>query len=137
MSLFRLEVVTPERSVYGADVTMVVAPTIDGQIGILAGHIPLVTVLAAGVLRVKTESEAEQCLAVSGGYLEMSHDNNLTILAPTAELGEEIDVERARQSLARAQGRLNGAGSEEVDVLRAEVAMQRAMARLRAAGVED
>lgn len=115
---------------------MVVAQTIDGQIGILPGHIPLVTVLETGVMRVQAGPEQEQKLAVSGGFLEMSPDNKLTILAQTAELAEEIDVDRARQALARAEERLNGK-SENIDAVRAEIAMRKALARLRAAGEED
>lgn len=136
MSSLQLEIVTPERTVFSQEVNMVVAQTIDGQIGILPGHIPLVTVLETGVMRVQIGPEQEQTLAVSGGFLEMSPDNKLTILAQTAELAEEIDVDRARQALARAEERLNGK-SENTDAVRAEIAMRKALARLRAAGEED
>ena len=115
---------------------MVIAQTVDGQIGVLPGHIPLVTVLETGVMRVQVDQEQEQKLAVSGGFLEMSPDNKLTILAQTAELADEIDVERARQALARAEARLNGK-REGIDIVRAEIAMQKAITRLRAAGDEE
>lgn len=136
MSSLQLEIVTPERTVFSQEVNMVVAQTIDGQIGILPGHIPLVTVLETGVMRVQVGPGQEQTLAISGGFLEMSPDNKLTILAQTAELAEEIDVDRAREALARAEERLNGK-AENIDAVRAEIAMRKALARLRAAGKED
>ncbi|HBK85578.1 MAG TPA: F0F1 ATP synthase subunit epsilon [Firmicutes bacterium] len=136
MSSLHLEIVTPERTVFSQEVTMVIAQTVDGQIGVLPGHIPLVTVLETGVMRVQVDQEQEQKLAVSGGFLEMSPDNKLTILAQTAELADEIDVERARQALARAEARLNGK-REGIDIVRAEIAMQKAITRLRAAGDEE
>lgn len=133
MSSLQLEIVTPERTVFSTEASMVIAQTIDGQIGVLPGHIPLVTVLETGVMRVQSGQEQEQTLAVSGGFLEMSPDNKLTILAETAELAEEIDVERARQALARAEERLNNK-QEDIDIARAEIAMRKALTRLRAAG---
>ena len=136
MSSLHLEIVTPERTVFSQEVTMVIAQTVDGQIGVLPGHIPLVTVLETGVMRVQADHRQEQKLAVSGGFLEMSPDNKLTILAQTAELADEIDVERARQALARAEARLNGK-REGIDIVRAEIAMQKAITRLRAAGDEE
>lgn len=136
MSSLQLEVVTPERTVFSCEANMVVAQTIDGQIGVLPGHIPLVTPLATGVMRVQMGPEQEQKLAISGGFLEMSPDNKLTVLARTAELAEEIDVDRAQQALARAEERLNSK-SENIDMVRAETAMRRALTRLRAADAED
>ena len=115
---------------------MVIAQTIDGQIGVLPGHIPLVTVLETGIMRVQTGQEQEQKLAVSGGFLEMSPNNRLTILAETAELAEEIDIERARLALIRAEERLNSE-MRDIDVARAEIAMCKALSRLRAAGHEE
>ena len=115
---------------------MVIAQTIDGQIGVLPGHIPLVTVLETGIMRVQSGPEQEQKLAVSGGFLEMSPDNKLTVLAETAELAEEIDVERAQQARARAEERLNG-HRDNIDVVRAEIALRKALTRLRAAGADE
>lgn len=136
MSSLHLEIVTPERTVLSQAATMVIAQTVDGQIGVLPGHIPLVTVLETGVMRVQMGSEPEQKLAVSGGFLEMSPDNKLTVLAQTAELADEIDVERARLALTRAEERLNGK-QEGIDAVRAEIAMRKALARLRATGKEE
>lgn len=131
MATLRLEIVTPIRTVYSQDVNMLIARTIDGDIGVMAGHIPLVTVLVPGVMRVKDESESEQKIAISGGFLEVSPDNRVTVLAQTAERSEEVDVERARKARERAMGRLSSHG--EVDVARAELSLKRAVARLQAA----
>lgn len=136
MSSLQLEIVTPERTVFSQEASMVIAQTADGQIGILPGHIPLVTVLETGVMRVQSGPEQERKLAVGGGFLEMSPDNKLTVLAETAELAEEIDVERAQQARARAEERLNG-NRDSIDVARAEIALRKALARLRAAGADE
>lgn len=138
MSSLRVEVVTPERTVLSQEATLVVAQTVDGQIGVLPNHIPIVTVLDTGVMRVQAEgADQERRLAVSGGFLEVSPDNKVTVLAQTAELAEEIDVDRARRALARARERLANQQQEEIDVVRAEIALRKALTRLRAAGVEE
>ena len=111
------EIVTPERIVYTNEVEMVVAPTIDGEIGVLPLHAPLVGALKAGEVRVKI-GEAIEWFAVSGGYVQV-HEDKVIILADDAEIASQIDVERARQALKLAQERiaeLGGAG-EEADAL--------------------
>lgn len=133
MATLRLEIVTPIRTVYSQDVNMLIARTVDGDIGVMAGHIPLVTVLVPGVMRVKDDTEVEQKIAISGGFLEISPDNRVTVLAQTAEKAEEIDVERARKARERALGRLGGSHHGELDVARAELALKRATARLQTA----
>ena len=111
------EIVTPEKIVYTNEVEMVVAPTIDGEIGVLPLHAPLVGALKAGEVRVKI-GEAIEWFAVSGGYVQV-HEDKVIILADDAEIASQIDVERARQALKLAQERiaeLGGAG-EEADAL--------------------
>jgi F-type H+-transporting ATPase subunit epsilon len=101
------EIVTPERIVYTNEVEMVVAPTIDGEIGILPLHAPLVSVLKPGEIRVKWNSERDvEWFAVSGGYVQV-HEDKVIILADQAELASRIDVERARQALERTKRRLS------------------------------
>lgn len=134
MSTLLLEIVTPARTVYSQDVNMVIARTVEGDIGVMAGHIPLVTVLVPGVMRVRDDSEVEQKIAISGGFLEVSPDNKVTVLAQTAEKAEEIDVERARESRARAERRLSNRQGE-IDIARAELALKKALIRLQAANV--
>jgi F-type H+-transporting ATPase subunit epsilon len=127
---FRLQIVTPEKVEFDEEVEVVVAPGIDGELGIMAGHLPLITRLKIGVLRILTASE-EITMAVSEGYMEVTRDKVL-ILAEAAELPEEIDVERALEAKRRAEERL--ASGDKIDFARAQAALLRAMTRLKVAG---
>ena len=92
------EIVTPERIVYTNEVEIVIAPTLDGEIGILPLHAPLVTVLRPGELRVRfNDNKDVEWFAVSGGYLQV-HEDKVIVLADAAEHASQIDVERARQA---------------------------------------
>jgi len=127
----RLEIVTPERVVFSGDVRFVVAPGVDGELGVLPGHAPLVTGLKIGVVRVQKEGK-ETRFAVSGGFMEV-RDNRVIILAEAAEREDEIDVERAKAAKKRAEERLQ-ARSPDIDIARAELALKRALNRLKVAG---
>ncbi|HET7771383.1 MAG TPA: F0F1 ATP synthase subunit epsilon [Chloroflexota bacterium] len=124
-----VEIVAAERRVLEDDVDEVLAPTVMGQVGILPRHAPMLTLLVPGELRLK-KGEGETILAIGGGFLEVA-DNNVVILADSAERAEEIDVARAEEARRRAQTRLE-AHSREVDTARAQAALQRALARIRA-----
>ncbi|WP_289140503.1 F0F1 ATP synthase subunit epsilon [uncultured Brevibacillus sp.] len=128
MSKMTVEVVTPERVVYSGQAEMVIARGVQGDLGILPNHMPLVSPLKIAPVRIKTEGDKEVLMAVSGGFMEVRGDK-VTILAETAELPGDIDVERANAAKARAEKRL-AEKYAELDVLRAERALQRAMARL-------
>ncbi|MYC08431.1 MAG: F0F1 ATP synthase subunit epsilon [Chloroflexi bacterium] len=130
MATMRLEIVTAERRVYSEDVDMLVAPGIDGQLGILPNHAPLLTALQPGEIRVDKDGE-ESYMAVSGGFLEVLA-NRVTILADTAERAEEIDIERAEAAVRRAQERIAGRASDR-DMQRAVMSLRRSQARLIAA----
>jgi F-type H+-transporting ATPase subunit epsilon len=92
------EIVTPEKIVYTNEVEMVIAPTLDGEIGILPLHAPLVTVLRAGELRVRyNDGKDVEWFAVSGGYLQVYNDK-VIVLADAAEHASRVDVDRARQA---------------------------------------
>ncbi len=92
------EIVTPERIVYTNEVEMVIAPTVEGEVGILPLHVPLVTVLQAGELRVRfNENKDVEWFAISGGYLQV-HEDKVIVLAENAAIASQIDVERARQA---------------------------------------
>lgn len=92
------EIVTPERIVYTNEVEMVIAPTVEGEVGILPLHVPLVTVLKAGELRVRyNDGKDVEWFAVSGGYMQV-HEDKVIILAENAAVASQIDVERARQA---------------------------------------
>jgi F-type H+-transporting ATPase subunit epsilon len=126
----RLDIVTPERIVYSADVNMVIARATDGDLGILPGHAPLVAGLDIWPLRVLTE-EKEIHIALCSGFIEVK-PQKVTILAGCAELPEEIDVKRAEAAKYRAECRLKEV-VPEIDVERAEAALRRAIIRLRVA----
>lgn len=126
-----VEVVTPERLVFSEKTDFVVVPGIEGYLGILPLHAPIVSGLQIGVMKVITGGK-ETKLAISGGFMEVSNDK-VVILADSAERGDEIDVERARAAKERAEQRLNSK-SADIDVVRAELALSRSIARLKASG---
>lgn len=129
-----LEIVTPEKVVYSADVASIFAPAIMGGIGILPDHIPIVTGLDIGKLRVNPVGGQEVPLFIGGGFLEVKK-NKAVILAKSAETSEEIDAERARKAKERAEERLQKK-EEGVDVSRAEAALKRAISRLQIKGLD-
>jgi F-type H+-transporting ATPase subunit epsilon len=131
MPSLRIEIVTAERVVYAEDVDIVIAPGVQGQLGILPHHAPLMTTLQAGELRVRRGGE-EESLAISGGFLEVRPDR-VIVLADTAERAEEIDVARAEAAKQRAEQRLVNRRAPGLDEARCEAALRRALARLTVA----
>ncbi|WP_041809231.1 F0F1 ATP synthase subunit epsilon [Evansella cellulosilytica] len=121
-------VVTPDGSVYNGQVEMVSAKTTEGELGILPGHLPLVTPLDVGAVRLKHDSKI-QLIAVSGGFMEVRPDE-VNVLAESAELPSDIDVARARAAKERAERRLEQAKKDNIDFKRAEMALKRAINRL-------
>ena len=130
MSTVPLEVVTPERVVLNAEVQMVTLRGGGGDLGILPRHAPLATTVRPGVVKVRV-AEGEDYLAVGGGFLHVMPDR-ITLLVDTAEIGSQVDVERAANARERAEKRLSERGAE-VDVARVEAALMRARHRLQAA----
>ena len=121
--------VIPDRELWSGEARTVIAKTTEGDIGVLTGHSPMFGVLAeASVVRILTE-DAEVRAAVSGGFLSVA-DDRVSVLAAQAQLGEEVDVEAARQELATALAE-GQAGAED------SPAVKYARARLRAAGSQD
>ncbi|MBU2608423.1 MAG: F0F1 ATP synthase subunit epsilon [Chloroflexi bacterium] len=127
----KLDVVTAERVVFSEDVDTVVAPGIEGQLGILPHHTPLMTMLQSGELLIK-QGGSEFCLAIGGGFLEVRPDR-IIVLADSAERADEIDIARAEEAKRRAEEHLVERKGTEVDAARAEQALRRAMIRLKAA----
>ncbi|MBW1709147.1 MAG: F0F1 ATP synthase subunit epsilon [Deltaproteobacteria bacterium] len=128
----KLDVVTPDKLVLSESVDIVVATATEGEFGVLHGHIPFLTTLQPGELRYRQGGNVHY-LAVSGGFAEVSN-NKVTILAESAELGREIDMERAQRARERAQQRLEQTRQDEkVDFARSEAALRRAMVRLKVA----
>ncbi len=99
------EIVTPERIIYTSEVKMVVAPTIDGEVGILPLHAPLVSALKPGEIRVRYGDDEVEWFAISGGYIQV-HMDKVIILADHAAIASQIDVERARHALELAEKRM-------------------------------
>ena len=100
------EIVTPEKIVYTNEVEMVIAPTLDGEVGILPLHAPLVTVLRPGELRVRyNDGKDVEWFAVAGGYLQV-HQDKVIVLADAAEHASRVDVDRARQAKELAEQRM-------------------------------
>ncbi len=125
----KVAIVTPERVVYGEEARFVQARGTEGELGILPDHAPLITSLEPGLISVKA-GEKWDIFAVAGGFLEVSN-NQVVVLADTAERPEEIDVERARRAKERAEEHL-ASGEPDVNVDRARANLRRALARLAA-----
>jgi len=130
----RLEVVTPSGAKVNEDVDIVNAPGYGGDFGVLANHAPFLSTIKIGTLTYEKGNKRES-LMVSGGFCEVSN-NKITFLVESAEVGNEIDVERAMRAKERAEKRLAQAAqqTDNFNRRRAEVALQRALARLKVAG---
>jgi F-type H+-transporting ATPase subunit epsilon len=130
MSTIRLEIVTAEQVIYSDEVDIVIAPGVEGELGILPHHAPLMTMLQPGELRFRKEGE-EFSLAISGGFLEVRPDK-VVILADAAERCEEIDIARAEEAKCRAEERLQ-LHPPGMDMARAEAALRRSLTRINVA----
>lgn len=127
---FQFEIVTPDRLVAADQAEEMQIPGKNGYLGILPGHAPLITELDVGEISYRRNNVTEH-LAVAWGFAEVLPEK-VTILAETAERAEEIDVERARQALERAEQRLRS-GDANLDYPRALLAVRRAQVRLQVA----
>ena len=129
---FKLKIIAPDRTFYEGDVIMVELRTTEGEIGVLKGHIPLTSVLAPGVIRIKESDQEYKFAALMGGFIEVLKDS-VTVMAETVEWPDEIDLNRAEEARIRAERRLQEKASG-TNIKRAELALQRAVARIEAAG---
>jgi F-type H+-transporting ATPase subunit epsilon len=125
----RLEVVTPEKSVVSEDVQIVMAPGSLGEFGVLVGHTPFLTTLKTGALKFKDKSGRERFVFISSGFAEALPDR-VTVLAESAERRKDIDVQRAKAAVERAEKRLQS-GDKNVDYVRAKAALIRAINRIQ------
>lgn len=128
---FNLQIISPTRVFYDDQVDMVEMKTSEGEIGVLAGHIPLTAILEPGILRIK-KADGDREAALHDGFVQIQKDK-VTILAESCEWPDEIDVNRAEEAKARAERRLKS-GEKEVDMLRAELALKKALIRIDIAG---
>ena len=124
----RVELVSPERVVYEGEAELVIARTTDGEIGFQPGHVPFVGNLVSSVIRIALSDGGVQRIAVHSGFVEVS-DNHVALLSDVAELAEDIDTDRAKNALDRANELLAGDSANE----EAAKALQRAEVRLLAA----
>ena len=125
------EVVSPERIVYSGEADMVVATGVEGELGIMAKHVPLVVPLEIGEMRVLNDNEHLH-IAVLGGYLEF-RDDRLTVLADAAELAHQIDIARAEAKRQERERELAEARSGGKKLFEAEVSLKKALVRLKVA----
>ncbi|HSJ56896.1 MAG TPA: F0F1 ATP synthase subunit epsilon [Anaerolineae bacterium] len=132
MAQLRVEVVTAERAVFEGDVDIVVAPGIEGQLGILPNHAPLITALTFGELTLRRAGDEDIYIAIGGGFMEVGPDH-VTILADSAERAEEIDLERAEAARHRAEDLMEQEQDVDADVIRAQAALRRAAIRIKVA----
>ena len=129
MPTMKLEIVTAERLVYEDQVNAVVAPGIEGQLGILPHHAALLTTLQPGELTIRKDGEEDVFMAISGGFLEVMN-NRVVVLADTAERADEIDENRAEEAMLRAQEQLD-TRTEDVNLERALTSIMRSQTRLK------
>jgi len=127
----KLEVVTPEKVVVSDEAQIVASPGVLGEFGVLIGHTPFLTTLKTGIIRYTDLDQKERLVFVSGGFAEALPDR-VTILAESAELREDIDLERAKAAMQRAQQRLaQDRSKEDINFERAKAALERAITRIK------
>ena len=130
-----LEVVTPEKIVVSEEAQIVASPGSEGEFGVLSGHTPFLTTLKTGMIRYTDASGKEHLVFVSGGFAEALPDK-VTVLAESAEVSTDIDINRAKEAMARAEKRLAEERSrEDIDFARARASLERATVRIRVAGM--
>lgn len=130
MATLRLEIITAERQVLADDIDILVAPGIEGELGILPHHAPLMTMLQPGELLIRKDRE-ETYMVVTGGFLEVRPDK-VIVLADACERAEEIDVARAEEAKRRAEERLK-TRPPDMEAASIEAALRRSLSRLRVA----
>jgi len=127
----KLEVVTPEKAVVNEEAQIVMAPGNLGEFGVLTGHTPFLTTLKVGAVKFVDAQGGEHFVFVSGGFAEALPDR-VTILAESAERRKDIDIDRAKDALERAEKRLaEDRAKADVDFVRARLALERATQRIR------
>jgi len=124
---FTLRIITPDRVFYENPVKMVEFNTVEGEIGVLPGHIPMTVIIKPGILTI-TEEEGSKEAALHAGFAEILQ-NQVTILAEIVEWPEEIDEARAQEAKERAEERLRQK-APGTDTARAEIALRRALTRI-------
>nr|YP_009019643.1 ATP synthase CF1 epsilon subunit [Gracilaria salicornia]AHH24611.1 ATP synthase CF1 epsilon subunit [Gracilaria salicornia]UAD87616.1 ATP synthase CF1 subunit epsilon [Gracilaria salicornia] len=127
-----IRVIAPDKTVWDANAEEVILPSSTGQVGILKGHIPLLTAIDIGVMRVRIDKEWQPIILL-GGFAEVK-ENNITILVNGAEQVSEIDIKAAQENLDKATKVLNEAQNNK-DKIEATQNLRKARARIQAANV--
>jgi F-type H+-transporting ATPase subunit epsilon len=126
-----LDIVTPEKLAYSDEVDAVVLPGSEGELGVLPHHAPLISTLGAGELRLRKAGQ-EESFAIVGGFLQVLPDK-VVVMAETADLAADIDLERAEEARRKAEETLEGGYVEGADLAAARAALQTALLRIRVA----
>lgn len=127
----QLEIVTPEKLAYQDEVDSVVLPGSEGELGVLPHHAPLVSTLGAGELRLRKGGQ-EESFAIVGGFLQVLPDK-VVVMAETADMASEIDLEKAQEARRQAEQALEGGFVEGADLAAARASLQSALIRIRVA----
>lgn len=125
MNRLYLKVVTPDKLFFEGEIDMLVARTIEGDVGIFLNHSPLVTILDIGRLVIK-DGDERKIAACAGGYIDV-RNNNITVVSDACEWEDEIDINRAERAKERASKRLEDKGT---DTFKAELALKKAINRI-------
>ena len=126
-----LEIVTPERLAYSEEVDSVQVPGIEGELGLLPHHTPLLSTLGLGELRIRRGS-LEESFAIVGGFVQVRPDR-VVVMAETADMAADIDLEKAEEARREAERALEGGYHEGADLIAARAALQHALLRVRVA----
>ncbi len=127
----QLEIVTPERLAYSDTVDSVQLPGSEGELGVLPNHAPLISTLGVGELRIR-KGGSEESFAIVGGFLQVRPDK-VVVLAETADMSSEIDLEKAQEARREAEKALESGYHEGADLAAARAALQQALLRIRVA----
>ena len=130
MKLLQVEIVTAEKTIFSGEAKLVQIPGIEGELGILPSHAPIITELDSGEVLIEKDQDVLS-LILSGGFLEVLN-NKVTILADAAERTTEIDIERAKEAIKRAEESVNSKGAD-IDIQKALSVLRTSKARLRVA----
>ena len=125
----QLEIVTPERLAYADEVDSVQLPGSEGELGVLPHHAPLIATLGAGELRLRKGGQ-EESFAIIGGFLQVLPDK-VVVMAETADMASEIDLEKAEAARREAEKALESGYHEGADLAAARAALQQALLRIR------
>jgi F-type H+-transporting ATPase subunit epsilon len=127
----QLEIVTPERLAYSDEVDSVQLPGSEGELGVLPHHAPLISTLGVGELRIR-KGGSEESFAIVGGFLQVRPDK-VVVMAETADMSSEIDLEKAQEARREAERALESGYHEGADLSAARAALQQALLRIRVA----